>query len=116
MRLYEVAGNQFQDDLANMLRTMQGRANDEQTTSVVSWPAINNLMISFGYGNISKDMLDKVKSQIDPTGDLIQDVTDNGIVLKTEVSSPDDTQPADSMTNSKTVDKMAHNAATKTLQ
>jgi len=116
MRLYEVAGNQFQDDLANVLKNMQGRANDSRTTSVVSWPALNNLMVSFGYGDISKDMLDKVKSQVDPTGDLIQDITDQGVILKTDMSTPDQTQTPDNMSNSKSVDKMAHNAATKELQ
>lgn len=116
MRLYEVAGNQFQDDLANMLRNMQGRANDSRTTSVVSWPAINNLMLSFGYGNISKDMVDKIQSQVDPTGDLIQDISDQGIVLKTDISSPDTTQSPSTDAGTKSVDKMAHNAAKRELQ
>lgn len=116
MRLFEVAGSQFQDDLANVLKNMQGRANDTRTTSVVSWPALNNLMMAFDYGEINKDIMDKIQSQVDPAGDLIQDVTDQGVVLKTDVATPDQTQTPDSGTNSKSVDKMAHNAATKELQ
>lgn len=116
MRLYEVAGNQFQDDLATVLKNMQGRANDLRTTSIISWPAINNYMLSFGYGEISKDMIDKVKSFVDPTSDLIQDVTDQGIVLKTDISTPEQTPASSNTVNSKSVDKMAHNAATKELQ
>jgi hypothetical protein len=37
MRLFEVAGNQFQDDLANVLKVMQGRANSKNTTSLIPW-------------------------------------------------------------------------------
>jgi len=116
MRLYEVAGNKFQDDLATVLKSMQGRANDRKTTSIVTWPAVNNLMLSFGYGNVSKDMVDKIKTQIDPSGQLIQDVADQGIILKTDVQSPESPKNASYTPNTKSVDQMARSAAKKELQ
>ena len=111
MRLFEVAGSQFQDDLANVLKVMQGRANTKQTTSVVSWPAINNMMKAHGYSELNQDMMVKIKDQIDAKGELIQNIGPEGIVLKTEVSTPE--EPAVSSkdsTGGKSVDQMAHNA------
>ena len=61
MRLFEVAGNQFQDDLANVLKVMQGRANSKNTTSLIPWQAINNMLASQGYTNFTHDMIDKIK-------------------------------------------------------
>jgi hypothetical protein len=111
MRLFEVAGNQFQDDLANVLKVMQGRANTQQTQSTVPWPAINNMMKSQGYAEITQDMMTKVKDQVDPKGDLIQDITPQGIVLKTEVGTPEEpTASSADSTAGKSVDQMAHNA------
>jgi len=115
MRLFELAGHQFQDDLANVLKVMQGRANDQHTTSVVSWPAINQMMKGQGWSDITQDMLIKIKDQIDPNQELIQNVTDQGIVLKTDVASPDTTAAMD-MPAGKSIDQMAHNAATKDLK
>jgi hypothetical protein len=111
MRLFEVAGNQFQDDLASVLKVMQGRANAKQTQSIVPWPAINNMMKAQGYAEITQDIMTKVKDQIDSKGDLIQDITPQGIVLKTKVGTPE--EPAATSKDStagKSVDQMAHNA------
>ena len=114
MRLFEVAGNQCQDDLANVLKVMQGRANSKQTQSVVPWPAINNMMSAQGYAEINQDMMTKVKDQVDPKGDLIQDITPQGIVLKTEVSTPEEpTASSKDSTAGKSVDQMAHNVVSK---
>jgi hypothetical protein len=117
MRLFEVAGSQFQDDLANVLKVMQGRADTKRTTSIVPWPAINNMLRSQGYGEITQDIMAKVKNQVDPKGELIQDVTPQGIVLKTQVSTPE--EPAVSSKDStagKSIDQMASNAASAALK
>lgn len=115
MRLFEVASNQFQDDLANLLKVMQGRANAKHTKSIISWPAINNMMNAQGYANINFDMLSKIKDQIDPNGELIQDVTDKGITLKTIVSAPEEPTPVGGISEPKSVDQMAHNVVSKGL-
>lgn len=115
MRLFEVAGNQFQDDLANVLKVLQGRANAERTSSVIPWSAINNMMAAQGYAQLNLDMLVKVKDKIDPNGELIQDVSDKGIVLKTNVATPEEPKPVGGMPEPKSVDQMAHNAVSKGL-
>jgi hypothetical protein len=117
MRLNEVAGSRFQDDLAEILRVMQGRANSKQTTSVVPWPAINNMLGSQGYTQVTQDMLIKIKDRVDPKGELIQDIKPEGIVLKTQVGTPE--EPAVSSKDStagKSIDQMASNAASATLK
>jgi hypothetical protein len=113
MRLYEVSGNQFQDDLANLLRVMQGNSNSNHTTSVVSWPAINNMMSAQGYAEINKDMLEKIKDQVDPDEELIQDITDQGITLKTDLSTPDEPENVPGQPGARSVDQMAHHAVSK---
>ena len=111
MRLNEVAGSRFQDDLAEILRVMQGRANSKQTTSVVPWPAINNMLSAQGYSQVTQDMLTKIKDQVDPKDELIQDIKPEGIVLKTQVGTPEEpTASSKDSSAGKSVDQMAHNA------
>ena len=114
MKLFEVAGNQFQDDLANVLKVMQGRADSQQTTSKVLWADINNRLP--GYGEVNQAMMDKVKDQIDPSGSLIQDVVPDGIILKTKIENPEQSQAMDVPTGGKSVDSMAHSAAQDSLK
>jgi hypothetical protein len=116
MRLFEVAGNQFQDDLASILKVMQGRANSKQTQSVVMWPAINNMLKSQGYGEINQDMMAKIKDKVDPKGELIQNFDDKGITIKTQVASPDEPKPVGGQPAPKSIDQMARNAAKDSLK
>lgn len=115
MRLFEVAGNQFQDDLVSVLKVMQGRANTQRTQSVVTWPAINNMMAADGYSGINDSIVSKIRDQIDPTGDLIQDINEKGIVLKTNIPTPEDPAATTGGPNPKSVDQMAHNVVSKDL-
>ena len=115
MRLFEVVGNQFQDDLAEILRVLQGRANTKHTQAVLSWSAINNMMRAHGYAEINQDIVNKIKDQIDKSGDLIQNVDETGIVLKTDIASPDKEKPVGGMPQPKSVDQMAHHAVKKDL-
>ena len=114
MKLFEVAGNQFQDDLANVLKVMQGRADSQQTTSKVLWADINNRLP--GYGEVNQDMMTKVKDQIDPSGSLIQDIVPDGIILKTKVENPEQADAMDVPTGGKSIDAMAHSAAQDSLK
>lgn len=115
MRLFEIAGTKFTDDLANLLQVMQGRADSQQTQSLVTWPAIEHLLMTYGHGGVSKEILEKVRDQVDPSGQLIQDITDKGIVLKTAEASPEVTD-TEYTPNHKSVDRMASNAARNSLQ
>jgi hypothetical protein len=110
MRLFEVAGNQFEDDLAEILRVMQGRADAKHTTSTVPWSAVNNMMSAHGYANVNQNMMVKIKDKIDKDGELIQNITPQGIVLKTKVSPPEEPTPIGGQATPKSVDQMAHNA------
>ena len=110
MRLFEVAGNQFEDDLAEILRVMQGRADSKRTASTVPWSAVNNMMSAHGYANVNQDMMVKIKDKIDKDGQLIQNITPQGIVLKTKVSAPEEPKPLGGDSTPKSVDQMAHNA------
>ena len=112
MRLFEIAGTQFQDDLVNLLTVMQGRANSKKTQSVIPWPAINNMLKMQGYGEINQDMLSKIQDQVDPNGDLIQNITDSGIVLKTDKEAPEEPTNID-MPEPKSLDQMARNVVKK---
>jgi hypothetical protein len=116
MRLFEVAGNQFQDDLANVLKVMQGRANSKNTTSMIPWQAINNMLASQGYANINHTMIDKIKDKIDPKDKLIQNYDDKGITLKTNVASPEEPKPVGGQSAPKSIDQMARNAAKDSLK
>jgi hypothetical protein len=116
MRLFEVAGNQFQDDLANVLKVMQGRANSKNTTSMIPWQAINNMLASQGYANINHNMIDKIKDKIDPKDELIQNYDDKGITLKTNVASPEEPKPVGGQSAPKSIDQMARNAAKDSLK
>lgn len=112
MRLFEIAGSDFQDDLVNLLTVMQGRADSKGTQSIIPWPAINNMLRMQGYGEIGQDMISKIQDQIDPNGDLIQDVNDKGIVLKTQVETPEEPTSID-MPKAKSIDQMASNVVRK---
>lgn len=116
MRLFEVAGNQFQDDLANVLKVMQGRANSKNTTSMIPWQAINNMLAAQGYANINHKMIDKIKDKIDPKDELIQNYDDKGITLKTNVASPEEPKPVGGQSAPKSIDQMARNAAKDSLK
>lgn len=115
MRLFEIAGTKFTDDLANLLKVMQGRANSQLTQSLVTWPAIDHLLMTYGHGGISKEILEKVRDQVDPSGELIQDITDKGVVLKTEEASPTSVATGYNPRH-KSVDRMASNAARNSLR
>lgn len=112
MRLFELAGSRFQDDLVNLLTVMQGRANSKKTQSVIPWPALNNMLKMQGYGEINQDVISKIQDQIDPNGDLIQNVTDSGIVLKTDKEAPEEPTSID-MPKAKSIDQMASNVVKK---
>ena len=113
MRLFEVAGNQFEDDLAEILRVLQGRANSKHTQSDIPWSAIDNMMRAHGYVNVNQAMIEKIKDKIDKTGDLIQNVDEKGITLKTDVASPDEEKPIGGVPDPKSVDQMAHSVVAK---
>ena len=116
MRLFEVDSNarsEFQQDLVTLLRDMQGQADSKRTTSLVTWADINNRL--HGFSNIDQGLMDKIKTQIDPNDTLIQNITPEGIVLKTKVASPEQDAQMDASKGAPSIDAMASAEAKRSL-
>jgi hypothetical protein len=109
MRLFEVDQGSARDVLA----VLQGLANKNDQTSELPFAVVMQYLKPFGLGIGTPDGLIALKNAVDPGGDVIQDVLDNGtVVLNTHNKSqlqPDQIkQPTGA-----TVDKMAKSGAKK---
>jgi hypothetical protein len=103
MRLFEVDLGSARDVLA----VFQGLANKQGQSSELPFPAVMNMIRPFGLGISTPDGLIALKNEVDPTGDVIQDILDNGtVVLKTKVPS-NAQDPAVKKSSGSTVDQMA---------
>ena len=105
MRLFEVD----QGSVRDVLSVLQGLANKEGQQSVLPFPTVMNILKPFGLGISTPDGLIALKNNVDPEGDVIQDINDDGsIVLKTKASTPAQ-QPTTAQPKSSgpSVDKMA---------
>lgn len=107
MRLFEVDLGSARDVLA----VMQGLADKEGQESKLPFPVVMNILKPFGLGISTPDALIALKNSVDPNGDVIQDVADDGTVtLNTKIqgattSQDQPQQPGGSGTSS--IDKMA---------
>lgn len=103
MRLFEVDLGSARDVLA----VFQGLANKQGQPSELPFPAVMNMIRPFGLGISTPDGLIALKNEVDPTGDVIQDILDNGtVVLNTTVPS-DAQDPAIKKSTGSSVDQMA---------
>jgi hypothetical protein len=105
MRLFEVDLGSARDVLA----VLQGQANKEGQTSTLPFPVVMRLLSPYDLGINSPDGLIALKNAVDPAGDVIQDIDDQGnVILKTDSASPNQPQePA----GSPAVDAMASSNA-----
>jgi hypothetical protein len=91
MRLFEVDQGSARDVLA----VMQGLADRKGQASELPFPVVMNILRPFGLGISTPDALVALKNAVDPNGDVIKDVTDNGtVVLNTKVQGADQ-EPGD---------------------
>ena len=105
MRLLEVDLGSARDVLA----VLQGQSNKEGQSSTLPFAAVMKLIQPFGLGISSPDGLIALKNAVDPAGDVIQDVDDQGnVILKTDASNP--AQPQEPA-GSPAVDAMASSNA-----
>ena len=112
MRLCEVDVGSARDVLA----VLQGQANKQGQASTLPFPVVMNLLKPFGLGIGTPDALIALKNAVDPAGDVIDDILDNGsIVLKTKTNNPNKDKAGDTGGASPSVDSMASQAATKAL-
>ena len=77
MRLFEVDQGSARDVLA----VLQGLANKQGQSSELPFPVVMNMLRPFGLGISTPDGLIALKNEVDPTGDVIQDILDNGTVV-----------------------------------
>ena len=103
MRLFEVDQGSARDVLA----VLQGLANKQGQSSELPFPVVMNMLRPFGLGISTPDGLIALKNEVDPTGDVIQDILDNGtVVLNTKVPGEQQDAPIKKATGP-SVDKMA---------
>jgi hypothetical protein len=111
MRLFEVDMGSARDVLA----VMQGLANKDNQPSELPWPVVQNLLKPFNLGISTPDALIALKNSVDPEGDVIQDITDDGtVILNTKTKDPNaepNTQAPTKGQGGPGIDQMASHAA-----
>lgn len=92
MRLLEVDLGSARDVLA----VLQGQANRAGQSSTLPFAVVMKLIRPFGLGINTPDGLIALKNAVDPAGDVIADILDNGaVLLKTNTTNPDKEKPAE---------------------
>jgi hypothetical protein len=105
MRLFEVDLGSARDVLA----VLQGQANRAGQSSTLPFAVVMKLIQPFGLGISSPDGLIALKNKVDPAGDVIQDIDDQGnVILNTGEANPNQSQEP---TGSPAVDAMASSNA-----
>jgi hypothetical protein len=93
MKLYEVDLGSARDVLA----VLQGQANKAGQSSTLPFAVIMKLIRPYGLGISTPDGLIALKNAVDPAGDVIDTIDDNGnVTLKTSVQNPKKQEPAPS--------------------
>jgi hypothetical protein len=92
---------------------MQGLADRKGQASELPFPVVLNILRPFGLGISTPDGLIALKNAVDPNGDVIKDITDNGtVVLNTKVQGADQEQGAEpGKATGPSVDAMAASGA-----
>ena len=89
MRLFEVDLGSARDVLA----VMQGLADKEGQESKLPFPVVLNILKPFGLGISTPDALIALKNAVDPQGDVIKDIADDGTVtLNTKIQGAETSQ------------------------
>jgi len=106
MRLFEVDQGGAREILA-VLQGLADRPGHEQA-SEIPWPAVKSILNRLALGISTPDGLIALKNAVDPQGDVIKDIKDDGtIILNTEIQSSNDTTQPDQKGASPSVDQMA---------
>jgi hypothetical protein len=104
MRLFEVDLGSARDVLA----VLQGQANRADQPSSLPFPVVMNILKPYGLGISTPDGLIALKNAVDPAGDVIADVLDDGtVLLKTNAENPNKDQAAQAGGATPAVDAMA---------
>ena len=104
MRLFEVDLGSARDVLA----VLQGQANRADQPSSLPFPVVMNILKPYGLGISTPDGLIALKNAVDPAGDVISDILDDGtVLLKTKAENPNKDQAAQAGGATPAVDAMA---------
>ena len=104
MRLFEVDLGSARDVLA----VLQGQANKSDRPSTLPFAAVMNILKPYGLGISTPDGLIALKNAVDPAGDVIADVLDDGtVLLKTNAQNPNQDQAQQPASGSSSLDAMA---------
>jgi hypothetical protein len=110
MRLFEVDLGSARDVLA----VLQGQANRSDQPSTLPFPVVMNILKPYGLGISTPDGLIALKNAVDPAGDVIADILDDGsVLLKTNATNPNQDQAAQAGGSSPALDAMASRNAKK---
>jgi hypothetical protein len=109
MRLFEVDLGSARDVLA----VLQGLADKKGQSSEQTFPAIMNILRPFNLGISTVDGLRALKNTVDPAGDVIKDILDNGTVILNTKKESGTTQDPVQQNTGPSVDQMASSGAKK---
>ena len=107
MRLFEVTDH-FIDDLTTELRNMRGTSDSEHGTRTLTWPAFNNIAVSFGYSKMNTKSLAELVKNNPSLSKVIKTFDDKAIILKTE---EEEAQEPTEIPAGPSVDQMARSAS-----
>jgi len=111
MRLFEVAGNELEQDLVLLFRNQIQRANSEGAPAQLSYQAITSLMKSSGHGSFDYGVFKSLYDASPEIQAIVQNYNEDGVILNTKMQRDADGSVDDvdsSPTNN--VEKMAKRA------
>jgi hypothetical protein len=112
MRLFEVD----QGSAREILAVLQGLANKpgREQPDELPPPAVKSIMNRLSLGISTPDALIALKNKVDPRGDVIKDIKDDGtVVLNTKLAKSNDADQSAKPGAGPDIDQMAsHNAKT----
>jgi hypothetical protein len=108
MKLFEIASP---GDARTVLSVIQGLSDRKKIPSEIPFSAFKNYINGDEIGIGTPAALVAFKNAVDPAGDVISDVLDNGtVILNTKIKSKSKDAATDT-SNSPTIDAMASQAA-----
>jgi len=111
MRLFEVAGNELEQDLVLLFRNRVQRANAQGIPAELSYEEITNLMKASGHGSFDYGVFKSLYDSSPEIQAVVQNFNEDGVVLNTQMQQDAD-GTIDNVDSSPTnnVEKMAKRA------
>lgn len=91
MRLFELAGNELEQDLVLLFRNQIQRANAEGSPAELSYQAITSLMKSSGHGSFDYSVFKSLFDKSPELQAIVANFDSDGVELKTKVEVDDET-------------------------